>query len=149
MAGENEVLVSEQVLQVPYKYSAGPVVSRFLIGLRDEKKIYAQKCGHCGKVCLPPRASCTSCRRDMSEWVEVGPEGSLVNFTVVHYSEPMHPATAPYIIGIIRLDGADTGLVHVVRAPEQDLKIGLRVRPVFAKERKGHILDLECFEPAE
>jgi uncharacterized OB-fold protein len=149
MAGENEILVSEQVLQVPYVYSAGPVASRFLVGLRDEQKIYALKCGHCGKVYMPPRPACTSCGCDMSEWVEVGPQGTLINFTVVHYAEPTHPAPAPFAIGIIRLDGADTGLTHVVRAPEHDLKIGLRLRPVFAKERKGHILDLQGFEPAE
>jgi hypothetical protein len=148
MAGENEVLVSEQVLQVPYVYSAGPVASRFLTGLRDEKKIYALKCGSCGKVYIPPRPFCASCCCDVSEWVEVGPLGTLVNFTVVHYAEPVHPTRAPFVIGIIKFDGADTGLVHVVRAPEQALQIGLRLRPVFAKDRKGHILDLEGFEPA-
>jgi len=47
MAKKDEVLVSEQVLQVPFSYSAGPVASRFLIGLRDERKIYGLRCGHC------------------------------------------------------------------------------------------------------
>jgi uncharacterized OB-fold protein len=148
MADKDEILISEQVLQVPFNYSAGPVASRFLVALRDEKKIYGIKCGGCGKVYVPPRAMCGDCFRRMDDWVEVGPEGTALNFTVVNYRERVHPAPAPFAIGIIKLDGADTGLVHVVRAKPDALKRGLRVRAVFADERRGHLLDLECFEPA-
>jgi len=148
MTDEAEVLVSEQVLQVPFNYSAGPVASRALVALRDEGKFLAIKCAKCGKVYMPPRAVCGGCGVRMEDWVEVGPQGTLQNFTVVHYAEPVHPKKAPFALGIILLDGADTGLVHVVRAGEQDLKKGMRLKPVMAKERRGHILDVECFEPA-
>ena len=144
---ENEILVSEQVLQVPFVYSAGPVASRFLIGLRDEGKIYGIKCETCGKVYVPPRATCPQCFGKMEKWLEVGPLGTLENFTVIHYSEPTHPLPAPFALGIIRLEGADTGLVHLLRAPMEAIKIGMRLKPVFADQRAGNILDLAGFAP--
>jgi len=144
---EEEVLFSEQVLQVPFNYSAGPVASRFLIGLRDEKKILGLRCSGCGKVYVPPRGLCPGCFTAMDDWVEVGPEGVLDNFTVVHYSESTHPEAAPFALGLIRLDGADTCLLHLVRIPDGgDLAAGTRVAPVFAVERRGHILDVVGFE---
>jgi len=144
---EEEVLFSEQVLQVPFNYSAGPVASRFLIGLRDEKKILGLRCSGCGKVYVPPRGLCPGCFTAMDDWVEVGPAGVLENFTVVHYSESTHPLAAPFALGLIRLDGADTCLLHLVLVPDDgDLAAGTRVGPVFAVERRGHILDVVGFE---
>jgi len=147
MEGKNNVLISEQVLQVPYNYSAGPVASRFLVSLRDERKILGIRCNTCGKVYVPPRGTCGACFCQLEDWVEVGPEGTLSNFTVINYPEPVHPASAPFALGIILLSGADTGLVHVVRAPLEKIKIGMRLKPVFTKKRRGHILDIEGFEP--
>ena len=149
MADEDTILISEQVLQVPYKYSAGPVASRFLVALRDEQKICGLRCQSCGKVYVPPRGTCGTCFEKLEEWVEVGPEGELLNFTAIHYPEPVHPEAAPFVLGIIRLDGADTGLLHLVRAPLDKVKIGMRLKPVFCAERRGHILDLKGFEPAD
>jgi uncharacterized OB-fold protein len=145
---KDEILVAEQTLQVPFNYSAGPVASRFLIALRDEKKIMALKCPGCGRVTVPPRALCGGCGKKMEEWVEVGPAGELVNFTEVHYHESVHPAKAPFAIGIVKLEGASTGITHLVRAPGGKFEIGMRVKAVFADKRRGHYLDIECFEPA-
>lgn len=144
---ENEILVSEQVLQVPFVYSAGPVASRFLLGLRDEEKLYGIKCGACSKVYVPPRATCPQCFGKMEEWVEVGPQGVLENFTVIHYVETVHPAVAPFALGIVRLTGADTGLLHLILAPLDRLKIGMRLKPMWAAKRTGQILDLAGFAP--
>jgi uncharacterized OB-fold protein len=145
---DKEISASEQVLQVPFVYSAGPTASRFLVGLRDEKRIYGIRCAACAKVFVPPRGRCPVCQAPLDDWVEVGPAGTLTNFTVVHYRETVHPAAAPLAIGIIQLDGADTGLVHLVRPPAgAELRIGMRVQAVWAGERRGHILDLAAFEP--
>lgn len=144
---ENEILVSEQVLQVPFVYSAGPVVSRFLVGLRDEGKFYGLRCGRCERVYLPPRPVCGRCFGKMAEWVEAGPVGTVENFTVLHYSETIHPRQGPLAIGLIRLRGADTCFAHFLLAGETELRIGQLVRPVFAEKRSGHILDLAGFIP--
>lgn len=148
MKQENEILIFKQTLQVPYNYSAGPVVSRFLLALKDEKKILGIKCPRCNLVYVPPRATCGRCGSEMSEWIELSGRGTLESFTVVNYSEPTHPVKAPFILGIIKLEGADTGFTHLIgEAQEKDLKIGMKLGPVFQEERKGHILDIKYFKP--
>ena len=133
---------------MPYLYSAGPVVSRFLCALRDEKKILGIKCPKCGLVYVPPRATCGKCFSEMSEWKELTGKGTLETFTVVNYQEPTQPAKAPFILGVIKLDGADTGLPHLIgEASEKDLSIGMQMEPVFQENRTGHILDIKYFKP--
>ena len=46
--------------------------------------------------------------------------------------------------------GADTELLHLVRpADEARLSAGAEVRAVWREERKGELMDIECFELAE
>ncbi len=147
MNKDKEIIVSEQVLQVPFRYSAGKVTSRFLTYLRDESVIYGIKCPGCGKVYVPPRSVCGGCFRETGEWVALSGEGLVESFSAVHYLETVHSVEAPFIIGIIKLDGADTGMVHFIRGiSEENLKIGQRVKARFSDERKGHILDISHFE---
>ena len=49
----------------------------------------------------------------------------------------------------MRLDGADTGLLHALDAGSPDrVSTGMRVRVRWADEREGAITDIACFEPA-
>jgi len=80
--------------------------------------------------------------------MEIGPCGVLEAFTVVKYVESIHPRQAPFIIGIVRLDGANSGLTHFIDEVDHDqLKAGMRVTAVFSETRKGHILDISHFRP--
>ena len=134
-----EILVSEQVLRVPFCYSAGKVTSRFLLALRDEATLYGIRCPLCRKVYAPPRAICGSCFTDTEEWVPLSGEGIVESYTEVRYAESVHPCKPPFTIGLIRLHGADTGMVHIIREVEGNrITIGQRVRVVFTQERKGH-----------
>jgi uncharacterized OB-fold protein len=48
----------------------------------------------------------------------------------------------------VKLDGADTALLHAVDAGAiAKMKTGMRVAPRWRSERVGHIADIECFEP--
>jgi hypothetical protein len=85
----------------------------------------------------------------MDEWVEVRKEGTLETFTVVneHYSDFFQPKQPPYAVGIIKLDGADTGLCHFVdEVNPSKLKVGLRVQAVFRDKREASILDIDHFK---
>jgi len=133
-----------------YSHSAGPVRSKFLLNLRDQQKIMGTKCTACGRVYVPARSTCLMCFEDISDWVEVSHEGTLTTFTVVHESQPSLKYDAPFTLGIIKLDGADTGIVH--RLSEIDLEkisIGMRVKAVFKDELKGDIWDIKYFKPVE
>jgi len=136
-------------LALPYQYFAGTVGSRFLIALRDEKKILGQRCAKCNKVFIPPRATCERCFTDLREaWVELGQTGEITNFTIIRYAEPYQPKKPPYVLASIRIDGADTPLTHVVAGVEPEkVRIGMKVKAVFSEKRIGSLMDISHFEP--
>ncbi len=133
-----------------WKYTryAGRTGSRFLIELRDNKKIMGTKCPVCGKVYVPARSLCYVCFKPMDQWVEVSTEGTLMSYTLVYQSEPSYPVKTPFAYGIIKLDGADTGFAHIIgEVNPTNLKIGMRVKAVFKDKRVGSILDISHFKP--
>ncbi|MCX5917481.1 MAG: Zn-ribbon domain-containing OB-fold protein [Deltaproteobacteria bacterium] len=139
----------EGKLALPYTYFAGKVGSRFITTLRDQKKILGVKCKTCNKVFVPPRQTCAVCMEDVREnWVELKNEGEVTNYTVVRYDDKHLPRKAPFILAMVKLGGADTPMVHILEGirPEE-VKIGLNVKPVFAKETTNTILDIDHFEP--
>ena len=92
---------------------------------------------------------CSRCYAHLDDWVELKGTGTLITYTVVYYTLPIHPVKPPFTYGIIRLDGADTGLTHILGEVELTaLKIGMRVEPVFQEERVGNMLDIKYFRPA-
>lgn len=137
-----------------YDIHLGETWSRFMQGLID-RKILANKCRQCGRVFVPPQAYCESCYVRTADWLELPPEGDLEVFTVVWHGFTGGP-TPPYAVGGIRLDGADTLLMHVLTGLDftnpatvrDQLPRGSRVRAVWAPQRAGHILDISHFEPA-
>ena len=134
---------------LPYNYFAGRVGSRWLVALRDEQKIYGVRHPKTGKVYVPPRQVDERDFTDLTaDWVEVGREGTVTGFTIVRYPEPYQPLPVPFGLALIKLDGADTSLTHVVRQQDLDrLKVGGRVRAAFADKRTASILDIGWFEP--
>jgi uncharacterized OB-fold protein len=142
-----EILSATAELEFPYRHSTGPAIGRFLTELRDARRILALRCRSCERVQVPPQDYCETCSGPLSEWREVGPEGGLTTFAVVRRGQAIHPVAAPFAYGLIRLDGADTDLLHVVRTADYHaLRAGLRVRPVWRDERHGSILDIAHFE---
>jgi len=143
-----ERMVLQGKVDLPFTYSAGKTASRFFVELRDHQRIMGKRCPRCQRVIVPAQLFCKECFVETDEWVEVGPEGTLVTFTVVYRKENHHPKEAPFAYGIIKLDGADTSMVHLLGETEvTKLEHGMKVRALFSEERKGHILDIESFRP--
>jgi uncharacterized OB-fold protein len=144
----SDAFVVNGTFALPYNYFAGRIGSTWLVALRDEQKIYGVRHPRTGKVFVPPRQVDERDFTPLDDWVEVGPEGTITGFTVVRYAEPYQPLPTPYGLALIRLDGADTALTHIVRQQDLDrLKVGVRVRAVFAEKRTASILDIAWFEP--
>lgn len=136
-------------LALPYTYFAGRVGSEFITTIRDHKKIKGVRCTTCDTVFVPPRQTCERCMETISgNWVDLGATGELVNFTVVRYDDGHLPRKAPFVLGLIKLAGADTPLVHIIDGidPEQ-VEVGMTVQAVFADESTNTILDIDRFEP--
>jgi uncharacterized OB-fold protein len=51
-------------------------------------------------------------------------------------------------MGIIKLDGASTGLMHLLGEVDlNSIGVGMRVKAVFRDERQGNYLDIKYFKP--
>lgn len=139
----------EGKLALPYTYFAGRVGSTFITTMRDKKKIMGVKCNLCNKVFVPPRQTCERCMEDIrNNWVDLKPFGELVNFTVVRYDDKHLPRKAPFVLGLIQLEGADSPMVHIVEGIGVDqVKTGMMVRAVFSSKTTNTILDIDHFEP--
>lgn len=144
-----ELLRSELVMDLTWRVSAGRAFTAFAAALR-ERRLLGLRCAGCGRVYLPPRPLCGDCRLRLSEWVEVGPEGTVETATVVHLpiTDPVSGESrpGPYAMGLIRLDGAGTTVNHYLAS--EGIGAGARVRPLWRKQRTGTMADVACFEEA-
>src|SRR5674476_1217507 len=111
---ESEALHASHVLEFPYSRSVGPVIGAFLTGLRDGKLLGVRGAG--GSVIVHPTEYDPATGDDTGELVEVGPGGVVESWAWVSNPLPKHPLATPFAWALIRLDGADTAMLHVVAA---------------------------------
>ncbi|HET9672074.1 MAG TPA: Zn-ribbon domain-containing OB-fold protein [Actinomycetota bacterium] len=136
-------------LAVSFRYTPGVGNTAFFEALRDRGVFLGSRCEHCGVTYLPARVFCERCLRELAPSVECGPEGELVSWTTARVDVDDRPLDAPVHFGLVRLDGADTVLLHRLLDGGNDAPtIGARVRAVLVPERTGSILDVEGFAPA-
>jgi len=143
-----DVWIYHGQIYIPNTYTAGGVGSKFLIALRDKKKIMGTRCPTCNRIYVPARSVCKDCFSQLDEWVEVSDKGTLLTYTVYPQSSRVQPVEPPIVYGIIQLDGADTGIVHMLGEVDlEQLRIGMRVQAVFKEKREASILDIKYFKP--
>lgn len=141
--------VKDGLLALPYQYFAGRLGSKFLIALRDAKQIKGVRCGKCERTYVPPRKRCERCFSDLTQsWVDLPGTGTVQSFTIIRYAGAHLPRKPPYVLALVKLDGADTPLAHIVAgiAPE-GVESGMRVKAVFASVPTSTILDIDHFAP--
>lgn len=148
--GEDREPVTEVAgeLDLAFEYSYGEHYDRFYREMRDNKRIMATRCTHCGGVLLPPRPYCGACYAPTDEWVELSDEGTLMTYTGVHLPFVGQPTDPPYVYAFIMLDGADVQFPHLLGEVEpEDIRVGMRVKAVWSEERKGTLHDIKYFRP--
>ena len=80
----------------------------------------------------------------------MGPEGTVVSWSWMPEPLAGQPLAEPFAWALIRLDGADTAMLHAVDAGSAAaMRTGLRVRPRWAARPAGSIRDIACFEPCD
>ena len=85
-----------------------------------------------------------------SEFIEVGPGGTVVSWTWTDRPLDGQPLQHPFGWALIRLDGADTAMLHAVDAGSADrMRTGMRVVPRWADQAGTGITDIACFEPQQ
>jgi uncharacterized OB-fold protein len=142
-------LRAEHVLRFPYRRSAGPILGRFFTEIRDHRRFLGVKTAS-GEILCPPVDVDPDTLEDLSvdDLVEVGPAGCVTSWTWLREPRSGNPLERPFAWALIRLDGADSALLHAVDAgSESAMRTGMRVVPRFREERNGEIRDIACFVP--
>ena len=142
-----EPLAAVHVLEYDYTRSLGPTLAAFFQGLREQKIVGARTAT--GKVIVPPTPHDPETGEDVAELVDLPDTGVVTTWAWVNKPRPKHPLDRPFAWALIRIDGADTAMLHAVDAgDESKMSTGMHVKARWAPEPKGSILDLACFEPA-
>jgi uncharacterized OB-fold protein len=129
-----------------YTRSLGPVLSQFMTALRDRRILAARAAD--SRVHAPPFEYDPVTFRPPAELVEVGPAGTVVSWSWLPEPVAGQPLDRPFAWALIRLDGADTAMLHAVDAGSSEaMRTGMRVQARWAADRAGSIRDIACFEP--
>jgi uncharacterized protein len=146
----SQILSAKHVIEFPYTRSTGPVIGRFLGGLRDARILGIRDAGD--RVLVPPQEYDPQTSETLGEdrLVEVADEGTVTTWSWNPTPREGQPLDRPFAWALIRLDGADTPLLHAVDvAGPEAIRTEMRVRARWAEQREGRIQDLACFEPVD
>jgi uncharacterized protein len=131
-----------------YTRSLGPTLSRFMAGLASRRILGSRDAD--GRVHAPPFEFDPVTFDPPDELVPVGPEGTVTTWSWAPQPLEGQPLTHPFAWALIRLDGADTAMLHAVDAGSAAaMRTGMRVRPRWAEHRTGNIRDIVCFAPCD
>ena len=145
--GQGELLSAPLVLEYPFRRTVGPVQSAFLTGLR-EGIVLGIRTGD-GRVLCPPVEYDPVTGDELDDLVTLDETGTVTTWSWEPEPRPNQPLDRPFAWALIRLDGADTALLHAVDAGTPDrIRTGTNVRIKWADEREGAITDIAYFEPA-
>ena len=129
-----------------YTRSLGPVLGEFMTALACRRILGSR--GADGRVHAPPFEYDPVTFAPPAGLVEVGPEGTVTSWTWVAAPLDGQPLAHPFAWALIRLDGADTAMLHAVDAGSAAaMATGMRVRARWAVSPAGHISDIACFDP--
>src|ERR1700689_2986323 len=111
-----------------YTRSLGPVLGEFMTGLRGRRILGARAAD--GRVHAPPFEYDPVTSLPPEALVEVGPAGTVVSWSWQPSPLAGKPLDQPFGWALIRLDGADTALLHAVDAGSAAaMRTGMRGRP--------------------
>jgi len=130
-----------------YTRSLGPTLGAFLTGLAG-RRILGSRASD-GRVHVPPLEYDPHTHEPTTDLVEVAGEGSVVSWSWTASPADGQPLATPFAWALIRLDGADTPMLHAVDAPHDQMRTGMRVRARFADSPAGSIRDIVCFIPTQ
>jgi uncharacterized OB-fold protein len=131
-------------LPVSFHYTPGVGNTAFFEALRDRGVLLGSRCESCGVTYLPARIFCERCFAELAADTECGPGGTLESFTTGYVGIDGEPLDHPVEIGIVKLDGSDTVLMHRLLG-DGPWQIDTRVQAVVSADRAGSILDVEGF----
>ncbi len=139
---------------IPYKVVMGNVYATFMNGLK-EKKLLGKVCKKCKGVHFPAKPFCDICFEECTDWIELDGIATLQTYGVCYVPFPNLPEP-PSIMGILKVGDCITNFVHNISGIDvsnqaeidNNIKIGMKLKPVWKENREGHMFDISHFEPA-
>jgi uncharacterized protein len=131
-------------LSFDYTRSVGPLLSQFFTALRERRIVGVR--GSDGRVHVPPAEFDPVTYERLTEIVPVASVGTVVSWTWQPQPLEGQPLDRPFAFALIKLDGADTPLLHAVDAGSADaISAGTRVHAHWVDEPAGAITDIAYF----
>ncbi len=135
-------------LSFDYTRSVGPLLGEFFTALRERRVVGVR--GSDGRVHVPPAEYDPVTSEALTEVVAVSSVGTVLSWTWQSHPLEGQPLDRPFAWALIRLDGADTPLLHAVAADGPDaVSTGARVHVHWADETVGAITDIAYFDLGE
>jgi uncharacterized OB-fold protein len=138
-------------LSFDYTRSVGPVLGQFFTALRDRRVVGVR--GSDGRVHVPPAEYDPVTYEPLREIVPVKSVGTVVSWSWQPAPLEGQPLDRPFAWALIKLDGADTPLLHAVDVgavgSARTISTGTRVHAHWAEEPVGAITDLAYFALGE
>jgi uncharacterized OB-fold protein len=135
-------------IRLEYKRSAGQATTRYLQGLA-EGKIIGGRAPSSTDVYAGSRGTDPKTGEPTSVEVEVQDRGTIATFCVVNIPGLSELAPeVPYVSAAILLDGADNTFFGLIRGVDvDDVRMGMRVKAVWADELKADHTSIKWWEP--
>jgi len=109
----------------------------FWEGLR-ERRVLIQHCRSCKGWSFYPRSNCPHCLSNQLEWEEISGEGSVYSYTLTRVPTlPEFADEMPQKLAVIQLDQGPRLNTTLVYLAEEDVHVGMRVKPVFEDSADG------------
>jgi uncharacterized OB-fold protein len=103
-------------------------------------RIDIQQCGDCQHWIFYPRLHCTRCFSANVSWKTVSGRGELLTYTIARI--PTLPELAdemPQRLAVVRLDEGPHVNTTLVDLAEDEIRVGMRVSPVFDDVVPGEV----------
>ena len=131
-------------LSFDYTRSVGPTLGQFFTALRERRIVGVR--GSDGRVHVPPAEYDPVTYERLTEIVPVASVGTVVSWTWQPSPLEGQPLNRPFAWALIKLDGANTPLLHAVDAGNADaISTGTRVHVHWVDEPVGAITDIAYF----
>jgi len=151
MSEEKVIVANKGLVRADFAFWVGQYMDRFYDAL-ENKKFIGNKCPECGNIFVPPRKICGKCNKTIpldKNWVDLPETGTLLNYTVTYYKvneRTTRKVKKPQIIGMIQIDGSNTGIVYrLLNVDPDDVKVGMKVKVVWEEKTKGDPSDIKGF----
>ncbi|MEE9254205.1 MAG: OB-fold domain-containing protein [Pseudomonadales bacterium] len=100
----------------------------------NEQRVSIQQCSDCHAWVFYPRSNCSRCLSPNLDWKTVSGRGTLYAFTFARQpTSPHFVDDVPQKLAVVELDEGVHITTTLVNVEEEEVEVGMRVKPCFDK----------------